>query len=63
MLKERYVTEIKEMISLFEKFKGFNPEYKGMICVHDSEGEHWMYDRILSKDIPETCYIHYNYKH
>jgi Fe-S-cluster containining protein len=54
MLKERYVTEIREMISLFENFKGFNPGCKGKICVHDSEGEHWVYDRIRSKDFPET---------
>lgn len=40
-LKERYITEIKEMISLFEKFKGFNSGGRG-ICVHDSEGEHWV---------------------
>lgn len=41
LLKERYITEIKEMISLITKFGGFRPEGKG-ICVHDSEGEHWV---------------------
>jgi len=40
LLKERYITEIKESISLFEKFEGFAPG-DGNICVHDSEGEHW----------------------
>lgn len=40
LLKERYVAEIKESISLFEKFDGFKPTGCG-ICVHDSEGEHW----------------------
>lgn len=41
LLKERYICEIKEMISLLTKFRGFRPEGKG-ICVHDSEGEHWV---------------------
>ncbi|MCE8425640.1 MAG: YkgJ family cysteine cluster protein [Candidatus Methanoperedens sp.] len=41
MLKERYITEIKESILLFQKFRGFRPGGKG-ICVHDSEGEHWI---------------------
>lgn len=41
-LKERYITEIKESIALFEKFNGFNPGYGGNLCVHDSEGEHWI---------------------
>ncbi|MDD5474820.1 MAG: YkgJ family cysteine cluster protein [Candidatus Methanoperedens sp.] len=41
VLKERYIAEIKEAIALFEKFEGFNPSGKG-ICVHDSEGEHWV---------------------
>lgn len=40
-LKERYITELNEMISLFSKFRGFNPSGNG-ICVHDSEGEHWI---------------------
>ncbi len=39
LLKERYITEIKESVSLLEKFKGFTPGIG--ICVHDSEGEHW----------------------
>jgi Fe-S-cluster containining protein len=42
LLKERYITEIKESIALFEKFKGFNPGGNGSVCVHDSEGEHWI---------------------
>lgn len=41
LLKERYIAEIKEAIALFEKFEGFNPSGKG-VCVHDSEGEHWV---------------------
>ncbi len=41
LLKERYIAEIKEMILLVRKFRGFRPEGKG-ICVHDSEGEHWV---------------------
>ncbi len=41
LLKERYIAEIKEAIALFEKFEGFNPSGSG-ICVHDSEGEHWV---------------------
>ncbi len=41
LLKERYIAEIKEAIALFEKFRGFNPSGSG-ICVHDSEGEHWV---------------------
>jgi Fe-S-cluster containining protein len=42
LLKERYVLEIKESIALFEKFKGFNQGGSGKVCVHDSEGEHWI---------------------
>ncbi len=42
LLKERYITEIKESISLLEKFNGFKPEGRGNVCVHDSEGEHWL---------------------
>jgi Fe-S-cluster containining protein len=42
LLKERYVLEIKESISLFEKFNGFNKGGSGRVCVHDSEGEHWI---------------------
>jgi hypothetical protein len=42
LLKERYVLEIKESIALLEKFKGFNPGGIGNMCVHDSEGEHWI---------------------
>ena len=41
-LKERYIIEIKESIKLIERFRGFKPGGKGTICVHDSEGEHWM---------------------
>lgn len=41
LLKERYITEIKESILLLQKFRGFVPGGKG-ICVHDSEGEHWI---------------------
>lgn len=43
LLKERYIAEIKESISLLERFKGFKPGGSGNICVHDSEGEHWIY--------------------
>lgn len=42
ILKERYITEIRESISLLEKFKGFEPNDRGNVCVHDSEGEHWL---------------------
>lgn len=48
LLKERYINEIRESIALLERFDGFNPGKSGNLCVHDSEGEHWM---------------HYNYKH
>lgn len=41
LLKERYIAEIKEAIALFERFGGFAPSGSG-ICVHDSEGEHWV---------------------
>jgi Fe-S-cluster containining protein len=41
LLKDRHIAEIKESISLFERFGGFNPSGSG-ICVHDSEGEHWV---------------------
>jgi len=41
LLKERYIAEIKEAIALFERFEGFAPSGSG-ICVHDSEGEHWV---------------------
>jgi Fe-S-cluster containining protein len=41
-LKERYVLEIKESIAILEKFQGFNPGGNGRMCVHDSEGEHWI---------------------
>jgi Fe-S-cluster containining protein len=43
LLKERYITEIKESILLLERFRGFKPGGRGNICVHDSEGEHWVY--------------------
>lgn len=42
LLKERYVLEIKESISILEKFNGFNPGGNGSVCVHDNEGEHWI---------------------
>lgn len=42
ILKERYIAEIRESIALLEKFRGFVPSGKGDICVHDSEGEHWL---------------------
>lgn len=42
LLKERYIAEIRESIALLEKFRGFAPSGKGDICVHDSEGEHWL---------------------
>lgn len=43
LLKERYMAEIRESIALLEKFRGFKPGGRGNICVHDSEGEHWVY--------------------
>jgi len=42
LLKERYIAEIRESIALLEKFQGFAPSGKGYVCVHDSEGEHWL---------------------
>ena len=42
LLKERYTTEIKESITLLERFNGFIPSGSGSVCVHDSEGEHWI---------------------
>ncbi|HEY9206740.1 MAG TPA: YkgJ family cysteine cluster protein [Candidatus Methanoperedens sp.] len=42
LLKERYIAEIKESIALLDKFRGFKPGGRGNVCVHDSEGEHWM---------------------
>jgi Fe-S-cluster containining protein len=42
LLKERYIAEIKESVALLERFDGFNPGGRGNVCVHDSEGEHWM---------------------
>jgi len=42
LLKERYIAEIKESIALLEKFRGFLPDGVRGICVHDSEGEHWI---------------------
>jgi hypothetical protein len=42
LLKERYVQEIKESIAVLEKFNGFNPGSFGGVCVHDSDGEHWI---------------------
>lgn len=43
LLKERYIAGIRESISLLEKFRGFNPGGRGNVCVHDSEGERWVY--------------------
>lgn len=43
LLKERYIFEIKEAISLLERFRGFTPGGSGNICVHDSNGENWFY--------------------
>ncbi len=43
LLKERYIAEISESIALLEKFKGFKPGGRGNICIHDSEGEHWVH--------------------
>ncbi|GFO96219.1 hypothetical protein ig2599ANME_0407 [groundwater metagenome] len=43
LLKERYIAEIRESIALLEKFRGFKPGGMGNICIHDSEGEHWVY--------------------
>lgn len=42
LLKERYIQEIGESIAVLEKFKGFIPGGCGGLCVHDSEGEHWI---------------------
>ncbi len=42
LLKGRYIIEITESIALLEKFRGFLPGGAGGICVHDSEGEHWI---------------------
>lgn len=41
LLKERYIAEIKESVALFERFDGFKPGRRN-VCVHDSEGEHWV---------------------
>jgi len=41
-LKERYIQEIKDSIAVLEMFKGFNPGGSGKVCVHDSDGEHWI---------------------
>jgi Fe-S-cluster containining protein len=41
LLKERYIAEIKESAALLERWSGFKPSGIG-ICVHDSEGEHWV---------------------
>lgn len=43
LLKERYVFEIRESIALLENFRGFKTGGRGDTCVHDSEGEHWIY--------------------
>ncbi len=43
LLKERYITEIKESVALLEKFRGLRPNGRGDICVHDSEGDHWIF--------------------
>ncbi len=42
-LKKRYTTELKEAVMLLERFRGFRPDGMGNICVHDSEGEHWVH--------------------
>ncbi len=42
LLKERCIAESKESILLLGNFNGFKPGGKGNICVHDSEGEHWI---------------------
>lgn len=44
-LKERYIAELKESILLIERFRGFKPGGNGNLCVHDSEGEHWVQSR------------------
>ncbi len=41
-LKERYINELKESIMLLERFRGFEPGENAGLCVHDSEGEHWV---------------------
>ena len=43
LLKKRYIAEIRESIALLEKFGGFEPGGRGNICIHDSEGVHWVY--------------------
>lgn len=47
LLKERYLTEIQETIALIERFRGFNPDGEGALCVHDSSGEHWIEGELL----------------
>jgi Fe-S-cluster containining protein len=42
LIKERYIQEIEESIAVLERFNGFNPGGCGSVCVHDSEGEHWI---------------------
>lgn len=42
LLKQRYIKEIMESIALLERFNGFIPGDRGNVCVHDSEGEHWL---------------------
>ncbi len=49
LLKERYIAEIRESIALIEKFRGFRPGGLGNICVHDSQGEHWIFSKNLGK--------------
>ena len=51
-VKERSITEIKEAMSLLEKYPGFERgiwSEEGYCIVHDSEGEH----RIEWKDLPD----------
>ena len=43
LLKDRYIAELKESILILETFRGFNPGGIGNLCVHDSEGEHWIH--------------------
>ena len=47
LLKERLVTEIRESIALIKRFNGFIPGGSGSVCVHDSEGEHWLNKNLM----------------
>ena len=48
-LKERYISEIKEAILVFDRFRGFKPGGIGNLCVHDSEGEHWIHHPVFER--------------